>query len=108
MKRFTAFEPQFYIVINILCKSASRLLLMCDEAFVNVMDYFVPLYHLVEEFCKHNKRKLAHPINNFVLAVKMKISLETVDVFNCFNQNFDCWYTLEPPRLTNTHSLCFR
>ena len=25
-----------------------------------------------------------------------------------FAQNIDCGYTLEPPRLTSTHNLCFR
>ena len=34
--------------------------------------------------------------------------LNTFDIFLIFAQNIDCGYTLEPPRLTSTHILCFR
>ena len=38
--------------------------------------------------------------------------LKMFDIFLIFAQNIDCWYTLEPPQLseavlTSTHNLCF-
>ena len=53
-------------------------------------------------------QKHAHAIYRDFVNLKIEtFQLKKIDIFLFFAQNIDCGYTLEPPRLTSTHNLCF-